>query len=366
MRKLNTALTALFVCLILSSSIWAQTLVQGDPPLTQLMVDRVVDFFEWSLGVHLSAPQKEQVQRKLTNAWKVNDRSEIEGTGKILDLYMQLQSLTSEQLAQSRPEIREGLVKLLRDEKNDSVAKMLLSLYDSSSKESSNVPSRTSTATSAPVKVGPGDLYGIYIATTKQLIAPGPGSPVQYGLTWTPGRDWITFLPGGRVYARLPDEGLENFDYEAAIREHPPAQGSYVIAGNMVRVTWPSGGGRVFKRTPDGELWEDRTNYSPLPRATGLKLSGTWAVQWNEYSRQRTIRFSSDGRFAEQGLLNMINWEPRDKVAGSGTYRISNNTLELRYSDGRVLQINFYVFPEELKKPQPSVIYINSFDFRPL
>ena len=366
MRKLNAALTALILCLAFSFSLRAQTLVQGEPPLTQVMVDRVIDFFQWSLSVHMSVAQKGQVQQKLTAAWKANDRSEIEGTGKILDLYMQLQSLTNEQLAQTRPEIRDGLVKLLREEQNDNVAKMLLSLYDSAPKATENAPRQAPTSPSAPVKVGPGDLYGIYIATTKQLIAPGPGSPVQYGLTWKPGRDWITFLPGGRVYARLPDPGLENFDYEAAIREHPPAQGSYVITGNTVRITWPSGGGRVFKRTPDGELWEDRTNYTPLPKATGLQLSGTWAVQWNELSSQHTISFTPDGQFREQGFLNMINWEPRGKDAGSGTYRISNNTLELHYTDGRVLQISFYVFPEELKKPQPSVIYINSFDFRPL
>jgi hypothetical protein len=327
------------------------------------MVDHVVDFFQWSLGIHLSASEKAQVQQKLTNAWKTNDRSDITGTQQILDLYMKLQALNNEQLAQTRVEIRDGIVKLLREDKTDNVAKMLLNLYDSSSDTSAHA---ATTSTPTPVKLGPGDLFGIYIATTKQLIAPGPGSPVQYGITWKPGRDWITFLPGGRVYARLPDEGLENFNYNAAIREHPPAQGSYVVNGNTVQVSWPSGGGRVFKKTPDGELWEDRTNYTPLPKATGLKLDGTYAVQWNELSAQRTITFTSDGRFEEHGLRNMINWEPRDSDQGSGTYRISNNTLELRYTNGRVLQINFYVFADELKKPKPAVIYINSFDFRPV
>ena len=74
MRKTNIALTTLFLCLLLSSGIQAQTLVQGQPPLTRVMVDRVVDFFEWSLGVRLSDAQKGQVQQKLTAAWKANDR----------------------------------------------------------------------------------------------------------------------------------------------------------------------------------------------------------------------------------------------------------------------------------------------------
>jgi hypothetical protein len=366
MRKISLA-AVLLVLSFLHLSIDAQTiLVDGRPPLTQIKVDHVVDFFEWSLGVHLSDSQKGQIQRKLTDAWKANDRSEIEGTGHILDLYDQLQKLSNEDLAKSRAELSEGVVKLLREEPNDAVAKMLLAAYEASAKTPTNASRTTSSPSAAPVKVGPGDLYGIYTATTKQLIAPGPGSMVQYGITWKPGRDWITFLPGGRVFARLPQGGLENFDYEAAIRKNPEARGTYTISANTIRVAWPSGGEKLFKRTPDGELWEDRTNYTPLPKASGLKLNGTYAVQWNEQSRQRVIRFTPDGHFAERGFLNMINWQPRDIDQGTGTYRITNNTLELSYTDGRVLQISFYVFPDDLKKAQPSTIYINSFDFTPL
>ena len=181
MRKTNIALTTLFLCLLLSSGIQAQTLVQGQPPLTRVMVDRVVDFFEWSLCVRLTEAQKGQVQQKLTAAWKANDRSQIEGTQKILDLYMQLQSLSNEDLARTRPKIRDGVVKLLREDKNDDVARMLISLYDSASNTAASAPKQAATTASAPVKIGAGDIFGIYIATTKQLIAPGPGSPVQIG-----------------------------------------------------------------------------------------------------------------------------------------------------------------------------------------
>jgi hypothetical protein len=366
MQRHQLFLTSLLFCLIFSTGSFSQTLVKGDPPLTQRMVDNVIDFFEWSLGVHLSESQKGLVTQKLSSAWQANNRSEMEGTGQILALYDQLQKLSNDDLAKQRPEITDGIVKLLRGDPNDAVARMLLSAYESAPKAAPNASVSASSVPAPAVKVGPGDLYGIYIATTKQLVAPGPGSSVQYGLTWKPGRDWITFLPGGRVFKRLPDEGLENFDYNAAIRKYPPAEGSYVITGNIVRVSWPSGGGMTFKRTPDGELWQDSTNWTPLPKVSGLKLSGTWAVQWNEQSRERTITFTADGRFAEQGFLNMINWETQEIRQGSGTYNIRNNTLELRYTDGRVLHINFYVFADELKKPHPSVIYINSFDFSPL
>ena len=353
-------------------------LVKAEPSLTQGMVDRVVDFFQWSLGIRLSTEQKAEVQQSLVNSWKTNDKTEIQSTIELLKLHSGLSALSDEQLGQVRGEIREEVLKGLRGQPKDKIALMLLSVYESSG-TNSNQPAKSTvagqpSAPPAPVKVGPGDLYGIYIATTKQLVAPGAGSPVQYGITWLPGRDWITFLPGGRFFAGLPQEGLGGFDYEKAVRKNPEAAGTYKVQGNTIRLTWAKPGfpERVFKRSADGDLWEDKTNWTPLPKAGDVRLNGKYAVLWNEYSAKYHIRFTTDGRFEEFGMLKQINWEgysdiiwdPKDTPRGSGTYSIYDNTLELRYSDGRVVKISFYVFPEELKKNPPREIYINSFDFK--
>jgi hypothetical protein len=354
-------------------------LAGGSPPLTRQMVSTVVDFFEWSLSVRLSAEQRAQVQQSIVDSWKKNDRDEIGATLQLLGLHAELSKLSDEDLGKAREVVRAEVVKGLRQQPDDETARMLLSLHEASGRAvAPRAPAGApragpANAPRAPRKVGPGDLYGIYIATTKQLIAPGPGSPVQYGITWLPGRDWITFLPGGRFFARLPEEGL-TFDYEAAARKWPEAVGTYQVSGNLVRVKWAQPGfpDRVFRLDPSGELWEERTNWTPLPKGDGLRLDGRYAIVGNEYARAY-IRFSPDGRFAEEGLLQHIGWKSlgtREERAvaevprGSGTYNFGDSTLELRYDDGRVARINFYTFSEQLKEPRPKVIYINSFDFQ--
>lgn len=356
---------------LLGSTAFAQDriLVKNEPPLTQEMVDRVIDFFEWSLGVRLSPAQKAELQKSTVNSWKLNDKATINGTLEVLQLYSRLSALSDERLSQVRSEIRNEVLKGLRQGPRDKVSDMLLSLYEASLHSGPNQPNRSnidgrSKAPPASVNAGAGDLYGIYIAVTKQLIAPGPGSPVQQGITWTPTRDWMTFVPGGRFIARLPEEGLAGFDYAEAARKNPEAKGTYKVEGNLVRIAWAEGGGKTLKRSADGDLWEDRTNWTPLPKCDGLRLNGKYSVQWNEYSARNFIRFSRDGRFEESGLLQQIGWKRTEVRQGTGTYSIRDNTLELRYADGRIERINFYAFPEELKKPSPEVVYINSFDFR--
>jgi hypothetical protein len=357
-----------------------KVLVKTEPPLTQGMVNRIIDFFEWSLSVRLSAAQKAEVQQWLINSWKRNDKSEIEGTLQVLKLHSELSALSDEQLGQIRGHVRDEVLKSLREEPNDKIALMLLSLYESSRSNTnqaskSNIGNQTNSSP-ASVKVGAGDLYGIYIATTKQLVAPVDSAPpgslmsgnemIKRGITWQPGRDWITFLPGGRFFARLPHEGLGGFDYAKAMQKNPEAAGTYKVQGNVIRITWAQPGfpERILKRTADGDLWEEKTNWTPLPKVNNLRLSGKYAVLWNEYSARNYIRFTQDGKFEESGMLQQIGWDRTEIPRGSGTYSIYDNTLELRYSDGRIEKINFYVFEEELKKNPPREIYINSFDFK--
>jgi hypothetical protein len=86
------------------------------------------------------------------------------------------------------------------------------------------------------------------------------------------------------------------------------------------------------------------------------------------------MRRTRDGQFLEEGLLSGVSWNQfdyseqaqaiREVPRGSGSYEIRDNTLRLRYRDGRVIGLSIYIFPEELAKRQPEEIYINSFDLK--
>lgn len=233
-------------------------------------------------------------------------------------------------------------------------------------------PSAPSPA-AAPAAPGAGGLHGIYAGMGRDIVAPGPGSPVQYGITSTVGRDWIAFLPDGRVYTGLPHEGLrEPLDWPALCRLNPERCTRYQVRGNRVTVRWDSGFERVFTRDADGTLWtEDRINFTALPPLNDLRLDGRYGSVGNEY-RTGWIQFRPDGTFNEQGFLYDTDWKEigsyRDlteveRAGGSGRYAISHNTLELRYRDGRVVRMSVYAFPDEAARAQPRVLYFNAWDY---
>jgi hypothetical protein len=223
-----------------------------------------------------------------------------------------------------------------------------------------------------PPAPGRGALSGLYTGVIRNVTLPGPGAS---GLSWTPQRDWMTFFPDGRVFLGLPPTGTsQGFDWAAECTMRPSWCATYTVQGNRVTFRWLSGATRVLTRR-DGMLWtEDESNYLPLPSLDGLRLEGRYAVPWKEQSGPVRIAFTRDGQFLEEGLLDGIGWNRsdesdaarriRDLPRGSGTYEIRNNTLSLRYRDGRVIHVNMYVFPEELAKRQPAEIHINAFGFR--
>lgn len=226
-----------------------------------------------------------------------------------------------------------------------------------------------------PAAPGRGGLSGIYHGVTRSPVAPGPGSPVASGLTWTPERDWMTFFPDGRVFLALPPLGIPGFDWSVECPPHPTWCATYTVEGSRVTIRWASGQTKMLTRAEDGTLWtSDRLNYLHLPPLDGLRLEGTYFVPWKEQYGPVRIAFARDGRFEEERLLGGISWNSsdygapaaaiRDVPRGAGRYEIRSNTLTLHYRDGRVVSVNLYVFPDELRKRQPEEIYINSFDFR--
>lgn len=233
-------------------------------------------------------------------------------------------------------------------------------------------------AETVPRAPGRGGLSGIYQGMKRQLVAPGPGSPVAGGVTWTPGRDWMTFFPDGRVFLAIPEQGLAApFDWEGECAAGPAWCATYTVRGDEVRIRWLTGEEKVLRRGADGTLWTgDRLNYDRFDPLDGRRLEGRYIIPWKQPYRTVAIQFTRDGRFSEQNLLDNIGWRTLEKhrdpaVAaelavpqGSGTYTLGGNTLELRYTDGRVARIAIYIFPEELRKPVPDEIYIHAHDFR--
>jgi hypothetical protein len=99
-----------------------------------------------------------------------------------------------------------------------------------------------------------------------------------------------------------------------------------------------------------------------VPNCDGLKLEGNY----RRHESEPTISFTSDGKFSDGGIFRYFDTLAKpdgtlyqdDGTGGQGTYFIAQNTIELRYSDGRIKRIAIQVFPENLvKKPAvPSIL----------
>ena len=172
--------------------------------------------------------------------------------------------------------------------------------------------------------------------------------------------EYITFLPDGHVFWSLPSEGLLYFDPQVAQKTYPNDWGTYEIknTGEVHILRGPER--KLYVITRNGERLNNppslgKGSFRPVPAGDGLRLEGVYRLS-KDYP---SITFTKDGNFRDEGFFLATDavrpdgtFYKRDTRGGGGSYLIEQNTLELRYSDGRIKRFPFIAFPEELaKKP---------------
>ena len=172
--------------------------------------------------------------------------------------------------------------------------------------------------------------------------------------------EYITFFPHGHLYWNLPPEGLLYFDTAVAQRADPDDWGSYEFKNGEIHVL--RGADKTkYIITRSGERLNNpeslgKGSFRPVPALDGLRLEGNY----RRHASEPTITFTKNGQFTDGGIFRFFGTLGRldgstymdDGIAGSGSYLIDQNTLELKYSDGRIKLHVFIAFPENLmKKP---------------
>ncbi|MBW3571050.1 MAG: hypothetical protein KY467_08080 [Gemmatimonadetes bacterium] len=179
----------------------------------------------------------------------------------------------------------------------------------------------------------------------------------------------ITFFPDGRVLMREPPEGLAAPLRRTDAPNWSSDWGTYeVVGGRELRVRVP---GHVLRGCWDGRLLRIRRGsrravYRPWPR-----LSGTLNGAYRADASLPAIHFTPDGTFVDEGFQQYLGdrqaldggirfadqpQERQARRAGRGTYSLRDNTLELRYADGRVERLTAMATPEEgAVRPLPRV-----------
>jgi hypothetical protein len=99
----------------------------------------------------------------------------------------------------------------------------------------------------------------------------------------------------------------------------------------------------------------------PDANSDGWKLNATYRTDGAPSGPR--IRFTPDGRFIENGILDSVDYHGPDKSAGAGTYNLEHKTVDWHYANGRTIPLSFYTFASDQAGQRPKLIHLNGKDF---
>jgi len=335
-------------------------LVKGNPPLTQLMVGKTIVLLDWVLDLRLSKDQELKIKDIVVNAWKTTNKAAIKSTSDIIDVYEKVFKLNAAEQNKLKEKMQPAILQNLYKEPKDELSALVLAAYETAHaiapKKMGDENSNLTGSQKNNNRVGADGFTGIYRMLRPKSININSTTGFESGY-WI---EYITFLPGGHLYWNLPPEGLLYFDTAVAQRADPDDWGSYEFKNGEIHVL--RGADKTkYIITRSGERLNNpeslgKGSFRSIPASDGLRLEGNY----RRHETEPTITFTKDGRFTDGGIFRFFGTIGRldgtsymdDGVGGSGSYLINQNTLELKYSDGRIKLHVFIAFPENLmKKP---------------
>ena len=141
----------------------SELLAQGNPPLTLGLVDRLVEFFEWSLASKFTKSQRTVFTTRLIQVWEKRDQSTIDGLVKTAKSYDGVANLKPEERNKAQRELQSIILSGLPD---DPLGQLLLSVYKSSHPESAVSTNDQRAPANSPGEVTrvPPEIVGEWIA----------------------------------------------------------------------------------------------------------------------------------------------------------------------------------------------------------
>jgi hypothetical protein len=220
--------------------------------------------------------------------------------------------------------------------------------------EFASAPTDSTTRVAAAQGGTAGGLDGLYIGYRMRGATPFQATHFEY----------LVFFPDGNAIRNLPFEGLEHFDFATAVRSSRAYCGRYRLRGDTLTINWGDRSTETAQRTTQG-LTIGGDSYFHVSPADGLTLEGIYRREGADLARYG-IRFTTDGRFEENGMLPRIAYalttdKHIDQAPGRGSYRIGKNTITLHYDDGRAVALSFFVWPNEPGPRPPSAIHVEAF-----
>jgi hypothetical protein len=225
-----------------------QVLASGNPDLTQSMIDKSREVFEFVFGGVLTAGEKQTFQEYLIRQWKNNDANTIKATQDLVTFYDQAAGMSKEKLVEVQKQLREPLLKDLRSQADkDPFSKMLVGAYERiqglNVKQGGTVPvppeyqrkdyQQTPTVSPAGNGTIPKELLGEWVKShTSNIVPVNPGGSIGSAS----GEKMILHFYADGTY-----EGAyfvqSSMSYACVMTVFMPSTGVYRVQNNTLHLT---------------------------------------------------------------------------------------------------------------------------------
>jgi hypothetical protein len=129
MKILGLCLLSLIAFTAAISAQSRNVIADGQPPLTQTMVNRLTRLMEWSLNTDLNDEEHAALRGAVMRYWQRQDEKEMKAVLNMLDFEQKLAIATEEKKRELQPQIQEGVIKAMKEDPNDPMNKVLAAAY---------------------------------------------------------------------------------------------------------------------------------------------------------------------------------------------------------------------------------------------
>lgn len=133
MRFFLSVFAAIILCSSISFAQSRNVLADGNPPLTQTMVNRLTSLLEWSLDVNLTNEERAELKNIVVSYWKNGDEKSVKSILDTLAFEEKLATASEENKQKIKPDLKKELLKVFRQDKNEPLSRLLLSAFERNS-----------------------------------------------------------------------------------------------------------------------------------------------------------------------------------------------------------------------------------------
>ena len=207
-------------------------------------------------------------------------------------------------------------------------------------------------------------IVGVWQGISMNVSSPSISKPLGVGYSvFTP-----IFLSNGQAYfgPKFPSQGLDGLDTRIAAELYRRDWGTYTFSNGSGVLKMPYGDIPLRLEGNKLVITSNKTDhrFSQMPSVDGARFNGTYVMS-EAYGKIPSIRFTSDGKFADNGAIRVLYHEYVDCInpalqSGSGTYEVKDYSVLFNYTDGRKIRIAFLGTDYDRKNQSPQELRMSN------